>query len=233
MIPFLVVVGIAVFIVIAAWGARQAANRRQQLAAWAASRGLDFDESRNYGFDEHHPKFEALRSGSNRYAYNIAFGQRHGRSIQGFDYHYETQSRDSKGNTTTHHHHFSAVILALDFPFEPIFIRPEGFFDKVTAFFGVEDIDFELDAFSRAFYVKCRDKKFAYDVVQPRTMELMLASQRFTMDFERDHVLIYDNSTFDPHEFDAAIALVEAILTNLPTYLRDERQARGAIGVAL
>ena len=225
LMPFIIIGVVVLVIVLAVFGAKQAAKRRKELTLWAQARGLRFDESKDGSYDNHHPNFEALRSGSNRYAYNVISGQIDGRAVECFDYHYETQSRNKDGNTTTHHHHFSAAIVALDLPFTPLFIRPEGFFDKVKAFFGVEDIDFELDAFSRAFYVKCKDKRFAYDVIQPETMELLLASPRFTMDFERTHVLLYTGKIFEPLQFDAAVTLVGKMLANMPDYVHEERKA--------
>lgn len=229
--PILVVGFIALVAVMIVLGAMQSAKRRKELAEWARTRGLSFSQEKNSRYDERYPEFEKLQSGSNRYAYNICDGQYNGRYVQCFDYHYETTSTDSKGRTRRHHHHFSAVILELKIPFKPIFIRPEGFFDKVGAFFGMDDIDFELDAFSRAFFVKSKDKRFAFDVIQPRTMELMLASPRFSMDFDRDEVLIYKGGKMNPSDYETAIELVEGILENIPAYLVKEWKEQGHAAV--
>lgn len=229
--PFLIVGFFIFVIVMIVLGAMQSAKRRKELAAWARMRGLSFSQEKNSRYDERYPEFEKLQSGDNRYAYNICDGQYNDRYVQCFDYHYETHSTDSKGRRTTHHHHFSAVILELNMPFQPIFIRPEGFFDKVGAFFGMDDIDFELDAFSRAFFVKSQNKRFAFDVIQPKTMELMLASPRFSMDFDRDEVLIYKGGKMKPSEYEAAIELVEGILANIPAYLVKEWKAQGHAAV--
>ena len=58
-----------------------------------------------------------------------------------------------------------------------LLIRPEGFFDKVAGAFGFDDIDFESEEFSRAFFVKSSDKRFAYDVLHPRMLELLMAER--------------------------------------------------------
>jgi len=111
------------------------------------------------------------------------------RHLLAFDYHYETHSTDSKGHRRTNHHHFSAVILASALPLKPLFIRAEGFFDKLTEFVGFDDIDFESAEFSRKFYVKAKDRRWAYDVIHARTMEFLLSMPRFTIQFDRNNVI--------------------------------------------
>ncbi len=217
--PLLVPLFIGVVVVLIVVGIIQNAQRRKELQAWAAAHGLTFDRGKDRGYDDRHPRFEALHRGSNRYAENIIRGRWNDRRVFCFDYHYETYSTDSKGRRKTSHHYFSAVILEHGHPFRSLFIRPEGFFDKVTEFFGYNDIDFELDAFSKAFYVKCDDKQFAFDVIHQATMEFMLARERFTLDFEGPFVMIYRGRRFKPQDFEEAITLAEGVIDRLPDYL--------------
>jgi len=191
-----------------------AAQRRKALAAWAAGHGLRFDQSKNRDMDDRFPEFDCLRHGHSRYSYNHITGQWNGRGFLGFDYHYET------GSGKNHHTYvFSAVVLESQLPLRPLFIRPEGFFDKITEFFGYDDIDFESAEFSRTFYVKSPDKKWAYDVIHARTMEYLLAAPRFTIKFDRRHVIAYRSKTFKPEDFAAAAGLIEGILDRLPEYV--------------
>ncbi len=216
---------IIIFIILAIFGARQAAKRRQEISAWAGSKGLSFTESKDGRVDDQFPEFSCLKQGSDRYAYNRMEGELSGRRILAFDYHYKTHSRDSKGRTKTHHHHFSAVILRGGIPLKPLFIRPEGFFDKIGEFFGMDDIDFESAEFSRKFYVKAEDRRWAYDVIHTRTMEFLLEMPQFTIQFDRSHVIIHDGSTFDVRKFETAIQVIEGILDRFPDYL--VKQLRG------
>ena len=118
------------------------------------------------------------------------------RRIWAFDYHYETYS-SSKHGRRTNHHYFSAVIIAPNMLLKPLFIRPEHFLDKVTEFFGYDDIDFESAEFSRKFYVKSPDKKWAYDVIGQPTMEFLLAAPRFTLQFAGGGVIACHGQTFE------------------------------------
>jgi hypothetical protein len=200
------------------------AQRRQELLAWGLARGLTFDPSERDGFDSQFAAFECLQKGENQYAHNILEGDWHGRKILAFDYHYETESHDSKGGTTHESHEFSAVILFSPTPLEPLAIRPEGFFDKVTEFFGKEDINFESAEFSRKFYVTAPDKKWAYDVLHQRTMEFLLGSPVFNIQFTWNCAIAYDDSTFDSKDFQAAAEVLQGILDRLPDYLVQQQK---------
>ena len=196
-----------------------AARRRKELAEWAAAHGLAFSPAKDNSMDVQFPAFDCLKAGSNRYAYNIMHGKWSDHDFVGFDYHYETHSHSSKGGQQTHHHYFSAVILSCPIPLRALLVRPEGFFDKIGEFFGFDDIDFESAEFSRSFYVKSPDKKWAYDIIHQRTMEFMLAAPRFSLQFAGNAVIAWRGSTFKPGDFEQAEELVRGILDRVPEYV--------------
>ncbi len=212
----------AVIVVLAVLGYQQAKKRRMALAAWAASRGLAFDPTHDSRMDDRYPEFKCLRQGDNRYAYNVMAGNAGGRPVCAFDYHYATHSTDSKGHRTTHNHHFSAVIAATGLPLKPLMIREEHFFDKVGEFLGFDDIDFESTEFSKAFYVKSPDRRWAFDVIHQETMEFLLASPRFALEFQGSDVIARRERTFKPEDFEAALEVIEGVLQRLPDYLLKE-----------
>jgi hypothetical protein len=224
---WIVVLFVLAFAALVAWQYYAAQRRRQELAQWAAARGLSFDPGRDYTLDERF-SFGCLRQGHRRYAYNRMAGTWQGYELLGFDYHYETYSHDSKGRRQTHHHHFSAVILKSPVPLKQLFIRPEGFLDRLAEFIGFDDIDFESIEFSREFYVKAPDKRWAYDVLHPRTMEFLLHSPRFSIPFDGEWAIAYRASRFKPEEFGAAAEVLRGIIERLPRYLVEEqRRQRG------
>jgi hypothetical protein len=204
-----------------------AAKRRQALAAWAAAKGLAFADQRVCGLDDRYPDFHALRRGSNRYAYNVLSGAWQGRAFLGFDYHYETQSTNSKGQRQTQDHYFSAAILASPVPLKPLLIRPEGLLDKVSEFFGMDDIDFESAEFSRKFFVKAPDRKWAYDVIHARAMEALLARPAFTIEFGPAAAIAARDRVFSTDDFDQAAQVLAGLLDGLPGYVV-QQQREGA-----
>ena len=196
-----------------------AAKRRKELLAWATAHGLAFSPAQDGSMDFQFRAFNCLQSGDNRYAFNVTNGKWSDHDFVGFDYHYQTYTYSSKGGRQTQHHYFSAVILSSPVLLKPLFIRPEGFFDKIGEFFGFDDIDFESAEFSRKFYVKSPDKKWAYDVIHQRTMEFMLAMPNFSLQFAGNAVIAWRGATFKIPDFEQAAELVKGILDRLPEYV--------------
>lgn len=223
-VPLIILVVVGVLLA-AIFSGLAAKRRRDALRAWATARGLRFEPGRAR-IEGAFPEFQCLRQGSNRYAYNRMTGDWQGRRFTGFDYHWETHSTDSKGRRQTHHHHFSAVILGSDVPLEPLSIRPESFLDKITEFFGFDDIDFESAEFSRRFHVKAPDRKWAFDVLHPRAMEFLLTQPQFSIQFGRDCVIAHRSSRFRPEGFEEAAGVVQGLLDRLPEYLIQQQRER-------
>lgn len=208
---------VAALIVAALWFG---AKRKKELSVWAANAGLTFSSRSDRTYDNRYPKFGCLHRGHSRSAYNIASGSWNGRSLEAFDYRYVTGH--GKNRTT---HTFSAIILESCLPLKPLQIRSENAFDKLTEFFGVDDIDFESAQFSREFHVKGPDKKWAYDVLHQRTMEFLLSNPKFSIEFGTDHVICWRNRRFDLQTRETAIGVVEGILDRVPEYLvREQRR---------
>jgi hypothetical protein len=192
---FLVFIAIIVLVIVGAWYSHQAQQKRiAELAQLAAAHAWQFDQSQDSSHDDRYNNFSIFNQGDDRYAYNTLRGdvQIAGRrwAVQLGDYHYRTTSTstDSKGNKTTTHHHHQLSYLILDTPYlgaPHLFVRREGFFDKLANFFGFSDINFESEEFSRRFRVKSPDKRFAYDVIHPRMMEFLLDEEPPMIDFQR------------------------------------------------
>ncbi|MGB2983805.1 MAG: hypothetical protein WBC63_08115 [Candidatus Bipolaricaulia bacterium] len=214
LVAVLIVAGIAV-----AWWF--GSKRRKVVAAWAASKGWQFDPTRDRGFDERNPDFNCLRRGHSRYAYNVTSGTWNDRGVVAFDYHYATGHGKNR-----HDFRFSAIVLDAAVDLKPLHIRSENVFDKLTELFGIDDIDFESAEFSRAFRVKSPDKRWAYDVLHQRTMEFLLSQPRFGIQFGDREVIVWRNRKFSPETYETAIGVAEGILDRLPDYVVREQGGR-------
>ncbi|MEN6406831.1 MAG: hypothetical protein ABFC77_10195 [Thermoguttaceae bacterium] len=211
----------AVILVVVICGQIQAAKRKKELCLWAARLGMSFSETRDSSFDDRYP-FSCLTKGDDRYAQNICRGRLHDRDATTFDYHYETHSTDGKGHRTTYHHWFSAVMFSTQWSLKPLSIRTENLFDKIGAFFGLEDINFESAEFSREFCVASPDRRWAFDVLHQETMEFLLASPRFTLEMGGPHVIAYRENTFSVADFEAAANLLAGLLDRIPKTVLEE-----------
>lgn len=231
--PMILFLGFIVLIVVGAiFGGISARKRKQAIRQWAASLGFSFSEGRNGAFDVLYPEFACFQQGKNQYAFNIAEGEFEGRQVCAFDYHYETTSTttttDSKGRTSTrtqtNHHYFSAVMVEPTLLLKALFIRPEGFFDKVSRFFGKDDLNFESAAFSRRYHVTAPDRRWAYDVLHGRAVEFLLEQPAYTIQFAPRRVLIMrGQSRLDAESFHAALRTVDTLLDMLPGYVKEQQ----------
>ncbi len=195
-------------------------KRRKELSAWASKHNMSFSSDKDSAFGHRFPAVKPLNTGHSRYGKNFIQGEWKGRNFIGFDFHYTTGSgKNSK------HHSLSGVAIASSIPLKPLFIRPEGFFDKLTEFFGFDDIDFESAEFSKKFFVKAKDKRWAYDVIHARAMEFLLASPRITLQFEKFHIIAFrENRLFKPHEFGESGDIITGLLDLLPDYVVEQQK---------
>jgi hypothetical protein len=223
---FLFAFGIVLIIGFAIFSAMAAAKRRQNLIALASAHHLTFSEGKDRTLEQRFPEFPCLREGSDRYGENILTGDWRGRRMTAFDYHYETESTNSKGQRETTSHYFSAVILSSPVPLKPLLIRREHLGDKLKAFFGFDDIDFESAEFSRRFFVASTDRKWAYDVLHQRTIEYLMTAPEFSVQFGPDCAMAWRKTIFTADEFGVAADHLRNILELLPEWL--VRQQQGA-----
>jgi hypothetical protein len=57
---------------------------------------------------------------------------------------------------------------------EPFHLERENVFTRFADHLGIRDIDLESEDFNRAFTVRCKDRKFATDLVDQRSMTWLL-----------------------------------------------------------
>jgi hypothetical protein len=229
-IALLIVLGIAAASVgiYLAWLASQ--KRRDALAELAAKLGWQFDPSRNTRHDDEYAHFEVFRRGHSRAAYNTLEGRVEidGRSFSGKmgDFTYKVTHHTGKGSHTTTYR-FSYLILHLPFHNVPdLLIRREGLFDKLAGAVGFDDIDFESAEFSKRFYVKSSDKRFAYDVVHPRMIGFLLDGPAPGIDIERGRCCVTDGrAKWKPEEFEPILRWLIEFFGLWPDHLTRELEA--------
>ena len=230
--PVLVFALVAVAIGIGAyfaWKAEQ--KRRQELEALASELGLTFDPSEDSSHDEDYAQFEIFRRGHSRVARNTLrgdlelFGRRCHLCTGDFRYKVTTSNGKSTSTTT---YNFSYLIVHPPWDTPPLLVRPEGVFDKIAGAFGFDDIDFESAEFSRKYFVKSTDKRFAYDVLHPRMIEFLLQTKPLILDIEHGALCLSDGSRrWDPAGFRAQIAFVQKFCELWPRHLvRDLSDSR-------
>ena len=219
----LIGLGIALALIVAYFSHLAEKKRREEMAELARTLGFRFNPGPDRNHDEEYGHFEIFRRGHSRVAKNTLTGQlsvdeRIYGAVAG-DFRYRVTSGSGK-NRSTHTYHFSYLILELPFHSPDLLIRPEGLFDKLAGVFGFDDIDFESEEFSRKFYVKSPDKKFAYDVVHPRMMEFLMHEMPAALDIEHARLCFADGRRrWQPDQFRRRLGYLERFLALWPEHL--------------
>lgn len=216
-----IVVFVVAVVALLVYGRHQAAARTKALSAAAARLGLRFHAGKDRTLASRFPDFKTLHTGHSRYASNVMAGRLDDREAWAFDYCYTTGS--GKNQQT---HRLSAVILEGPVPLQDLLIRRERLGDKVAGFFGFEDIDFESAEFSRKFFVKASNRKWAYDVIHPRMMEFLMQNGDFAFQFAGRHVIAWESGQSAPPTFSRAIETIRGIFERLPEYLIHQQGGR-------
>lgn len=216
--PF-VFVAVAVLVIVAAiYGAIAQRKRREGLFLLAQRLGLDFRGERDFAIAGRFGFLKQLAQGDDRYATNVLSGNYCENKVLAFDYHFATYHTDKNG-THKDDHWFSFFILTLPAAFPELTIRRENFFTRVAEVFGYQDINFESAEFSKAFNIRCPDKKFACDVCNAKMIEYLLANRDLSMEIENDVIALAFSTRLSVEQIEFNLQRLAEIRSRLPEYL--------------
>ena len=145
-----------------------------EMAELAARFGLRCSAAQNYTLADDYAFLPFLAQGENRYAFNILSGNCRQSEVLVFDYHYEIGGKDPDSEDLKSHHFLTPVLALVPAFFPELRIAPQGTLSKIAEAFGGQDIEFESAEFTRAFRVRSKDKRLAYDVCNARVIEYLL-----------------------------------------------------------
>jgi hypothetical protein len=215
--------GIAIFIIIiiaaiiySIWYNQK---RTKEWMGFAGRHGFNFSSRDFESLPDRYGNFDLFQQGHSRHASNICHGEVKGIKVCLFDYQYTTGS--GKNSQT----HYQTVLIAnKKILFKPLDIRPENFMDKIGAAIGFDDIDFESAEFSKKFYVKSPDKKFAYDIIHPRMMEFLLKTRNLYIEAEGCEILFHHGRRLSISELEILLLEAEGFYNLIPDYVLQANQ---------
>jgi hypothetical protein len=215
---FFILIAAAV-IVGAIYSHRAEKKRQQDLMELATRLGLSFTPERSRQVASRYAFLDRLGQGSNRYAFNVLSGTHQGERVVAFDYHYETHSTDSKGRRQTHHHYLSCFVMDLPIDCPELLVGRESLLSKIAQALGYDDIDFESAEFSRAFCVRSKDRRFAYDICNPQMMEYLLANRDLNIEIENTTLALLFAGRIAVSECERNLDRLTQIRALIPDYL--------------
>lgn len=149
-------------------------KRREAFAAFAARNGFAYHRQDPFGLlDE---PFRLFSKGDGRGIENVLDGRWQDVPVRAFDYWYYEESSTSKGGRTKSYHRFDCVIAPIDAACSPLTIERESLFTRLADHLALDDIQFELEEFNRAFNVKGADRAFATAFCDQKMMRWLLTN---------------------------------------------------------
>jgi hypothetical protein len=209
----LVLVGVGIWY---GWYAKQ--KRREALARMAASLGLQYEREDPYGLVG--LPFELMQRGDGQGVENVMDGSWQGVALREFDYWYYTESTDSKGNTSKSYHYFSCALTEVPIDAAALTISHENVFTRIGDHLGFEDIQFESEDFNRAYRVRCKDQKFATDLVDARMMQWLLPQEGWGFEFTGPFLLAYSKRR-KPTDLIPLLGTLRAFRDHIPRVVYD------------
>jgi hypothetical protein len=205
-------------------------KRRAALQAFALSNGWTYTAAD----DRWCSRFAGtpFGTGDSREARNILQGTHAGRPMIAFDYIYDTHSTDSKGHTTTTTHRFAICAVQLPAPLPMLQLSPESVLSRMANAVGLADIELESEDFNRRYRVKARDPKFAYDVLNPRTMEALLARPAQHMRILDVDAICWASGRLAPVDLLARLATLQTLLAGIPSFVWSDHSQESTGGAS-
>ena len=188
-------------------------RRRRAFQALARALGLRYHR-KSRGIPKQYRFLNQLCTGHSRYAKNILDGVYREHAVLVFDFHYAQGSGKNRRN-----YDLSFFMLKLERPFPELRIYPEDLMSKLGQMLGYEDIDFESVEFSKAYTVRSKDKKFAYDVCHVRMMEHLLRWKDRSFEIEGEWMAMWFHKRLKPPQIPGTLDELVATRELLPEYL--------------
>ncbi len=163
---------------------------------------------KTYGF------LDRLQIGHSRRGFHVVRGEWGGRRAAAFQFRYTVGSGKNQ-----HTVHVGVALLHLERAFPEFLIGPENFLHRIAGAFGYEDVDFESVAFSNAFNVRCRDKKFAYDFCNSRMIEFLMEHREAGLEQEAGVMAVMREGRLRAEHLDGMFEFLASVRERMPDYL--------------
>ena len=212
---FFICIGIGVFIA-SIFQKRARQQRTRDLQILARRLGFDnFNPDRDEDFVQGWGFLSRLSQGSDRYAFNVLRGSYQGQALFIFDYHFQTGSGKNRQD-----HLNTMLMLVVKEAFPQMFISRENLLREMMTAFGIADeIKFESAEFSKAFCVRCKDKKFAYDVCNAQMMEFLLANRDLQPEIQGPVISIAFEPQLPVEKIEFNLQRLAQVRSLMPDYL--------------
>lgn len=214
--PFAIVMVLAVAsvgLVVLVWDRQVSRRRRARIASWAAQRGWRY-VARDPRWEHALPGFPFERGYRPR-ARNVVSGPFGRYPAAAFDYSYQGERRDDWMLP----HRFGVHVLRLPAPLPWLHLSAEVLADRAAKLLGAQDLDFESEEFNRLYRVRATDARLASDVVNPRTMEMLIEMGGPDVRIHDAYIALVTPGRLDLEVVDGALTALARICDQVPAFV--------------
>ena len=216
---FLAVFGI--FVAIGVFAFLYERKRTAALQAVAAQLGMHFQRRGGREMLQNVGLLAAMPRGRNPHTKNVIAGRYQAIDMWLYEYVFTTGSGKHQ---QTHHHEIALAALPAAFP--GLTIVPENVGHKLFDALGGDDIDFESDEFSRRYWVRSPDRRFAYDIVHGRMMEHIMSPGLERWELKGPYVALWSQrSRLRPEEVKPHLDRLARFVDLIPSFRRTTAQS--------
>ncbi|MFC6007585.1 DUF3137 domain-containing protein [Angustibacter luteus] len=226
--PLVVLIGILMvggFVVALVLASKREKGRKAALQAFAQAGGwlLAGRDDRWVGAFQGAP----FGQGSDRHADDVCDrvvgGQRQVAFTHRFTTYETVTSTDANGRTVTtqqrRDHAYRVLAVALPVPLGRVVVSRERLGDRLLRAFGGQDIEIEHADFNRRYRVRADDEKLAVDLLNPRTVERLLARDDASLRVDGGWVIVVDAGQLVPEFVEDRLRLVADLLAGVPRFV--------------
>jgi hypothetical protein len=139
-----------------------------------------------------------------------------------FDYEYKVTTSTGK-TTSTVTYNVSVVAARPPFELPPLRLSPEGFWSRLGAMLGMQDIQFESEDFNKRYKVQGQDQRAVYDLLHPQAIEYLLQVPDRTWQMAGAWLMIVERGRVDPTAYLQVVEEADGFLKLVPEYYRQDR----------
>jgi hypothetical protein len=226
LLPVLLIVGVPVagYLAYRKWQRDQ--KRRELLMMWATNSGFSYVVEDDSWCERW--RAAPFGEGDHRKASNVVTGTLSNKTFAAFDYSYQTHSSDGRGGRSTTTHRYVVTSLQLPTSLPQLQVTPESLVTRLGNALGLDDIELESEDFNRRFRVHARDRKFACDVLTPRTMQLLLSRPALSWRIDGSDVVAWQDGRLSPASVLATTSELREIVDGIPSFVWQDREIGGS-----
>lgn len=174
-LPFVLVPAVfAAVIAVAVHTWRSNRRRIEEMALWATEHGFEFSHEDPHDLDR--LDFHLFTLGDGRGCENVLTGTWEDMPVRLADYWYYDEDTNGKGHSSRTYHRFSVMVTTIAAGLPHVRIGHETAFSRLADKLGFDDVQFESEQFNRRFRVHAKDRQFAYELLDARMIEWLLAT---------------------------------------------------------